>query len=263
MKYLKKNPIALISVASLPLLLSSCASTQPSPIAQQINQDMVLVQGGKFTMGSDSDAAKTYERPAHKVQINSFYLSKFEVTQELYESIVGSSISYFPDPNAPVNNISWRQANIFIEKLNEITGENYRLPTEAEWEFAAQGGAKSRGFTYAGSDNIDDVAWYVKNSNNRAHPVGQKKPNELGLYDMTGNVGEFVIDAFEEEYYSTSPSDNPVNSKDEDATLAQKSVRGGSFAYDTDESENYRRDYASQAVIMADMGLRLAKDANE
>lgn len=213
-------------------------------------------------MGSDSDVAKNYERPAHEVKVKSFYLSKFELTQELYESIMGSSISYFHNPNTPVNNLSWSQANIFIEKLNKLTGENYRLPSEAEWEFAAKGGINSKGFTYAGSDNIEEVAWYAKNSNNKAHPVGLKKPNELGLYDMTGNVGEFVIDAFDEDFYQRSPSDNPVNSKDEKATLAQKSIRGGSFAFDPNESENFRRDAASQSAIMSDIGIRLAKDAN-
>ncbi len=262
MTLFKTKPIIFISATALTLLMSSCASTQPNPLAQKIDQDMVLVQGGQFTMGSDSDSAKSFERPAHSVQVKSFYLSKFEVTQELYESVVGFSVSYFPDPNTPVNNLSWKQANAFIAKLNELTGEHYRLPTEAEWEFAAQGGVNSEGFVYAGSDNIDDVAWYAKNAKNKAHPVGLKQPNELGIYDMTGNVGEYVIDAFDVDYYRNSPSDNPVNSKDEAGSLAQKTVRGASFSYGADESENYRRDYAGQFVIMPDMGLRLAKDAD-
>ncbi|HAS6172988.1 TPA: SUMF1/EgtB/PvdO family nonheme iron enzyme [Vibrio vulnificus] len=241
------------------LLANGCSST-PHPIAMAINQDMVLIEGGTFEMGSDHPSAKKSETPAHQVTVESFYLAKFEVTQALFESVMGSSLSYFPNPNVPVNNLSWQQANYFIERLNTLTGEHYRLPTEAEWEFAARGGVHSQGFTYAGSNNIDEVAWYASNANNQAHPVGLKQPNELGLYDMTGNVGEFVIDAFDAGYYKYAPSHNPSNAKEETAGLAHKSVRGGSFSYAADESENFRRDFASQSIRMADMGLRLAKD---
>lgn len=243
-------------------MLAGCSKQPTDPLAQEINQDMVLVEGGSYIMGSDSPEAADTEKPAHKVKVNSFYISKFEVTQELFDEVLGSSLTYFPDPQNPVNNVSWQQANYFIEKLNEKTGENYRLPTEAEWEYAAIGGPKSKGFTYSGSNNIDDVAWYAGNSGNKAHKVGQKKPNELGLYDMTGNVGEFVIDAFDTEYYQNSPEDNPSNAEDTDIDLAHKSVRGASFAYDKDESENYRRDFASQSALMSDMGFRLVKDAD-
>ncbi|MGF1681641.1 formylglycine-generating enzyme family protein [Photobacterium minamisatsumaniensis] len=221
---------------------------------------MVLVEGGSFVMGSNSANAKKSETPARAVSVNSFYMSKFEVTQSLFESVMGSSLSYFKAPDVPVNNISWQQANFFITKLNELTGVNYRLPTEAEWEFAAQGGNLSQGYTYSGSNNIDDVAWYAGNSNNQAQPVGQKQPNELGLYDMTGNVGEFVIDAFDDGFYRYGPASNPNNAHDTDIGLAHKSVRGGSFSYDANESENYRRDFASQSILMSDMGLRLVRD---
>ncbi|WP_419761173.1 formylglycine-generating enzyme family protein [Photobacterium gaetbulicola] len=227
---------------------------------QQIEADMVLVEGGTFNMGSNLPEASRAETPARTVSVDSFYISKFEVTQSLFESVMGSSMSYFSDPNVPVNNLSWQQANYFIEQLNSLTGANYRLPTEAEWEYAAKGGNKSQGFIYSGSDKIDDVAWYSENASNRAHPVGQKKPNELGLYDMTGNVGEFVIDAYDEGFYRYGPTDNPNNANDSKIGLAHKSVRGGSFAYDETLSESYRRDFASQNIIMADMGLRLVRD---
>ncbi|HHF2912684.1 formylglycine-generating enzyme family protein [Vibrio diabolicus] len=262
MKHPKSKIISLVSAISVTLIINGCATTPPHSLAQKIDQDMVLVEGGQFTMGADNPSAQKSERPARTVNVDGFYLSKFEVTQSLFEAVTGSSLSYFRDPNTPVNNISWQQANYLIKKLNEKTGEHYRLPTEAEWEFAAKGGILSKGFTFSGSNNIDDVAWYANNSHNQAHKVGQKQPNELGLYDMTGNVGEFVIDAFDEGYYKTAPSDNPVNAKEEKESLAHKSVRGGSFAYNADESENYRRDFASQSVIMSDMGLRLAKDVD-
>ncbi len=261
MKRLSSKFISSLSISIITILFSGIAVAGTEQIAQTIAKNMVLVKGGQFSMGSDSPSAKNHEKPAHTVIVGNFYLSKFEMTQELFESVTGYSQSYFPDPKAPVNNISWKQVNLFIKKLNEITGEHYRLPTEAEWEFAAKGGVKSNQYTYSGSNNIDEVAWYASNANNKAHPVGLKHPNELGLYDMTGNVGEYVIDAFDENYYSHSPKENPVNAKDEKATLAQKAVRGGSYSFGANESENFRRDSVSQSVIMADLGFRLAKDA--
>ncbi|MCE7578196.1 formylglycine-generating enzyme family protein [Aliivibrio fischeri] len=251
-----------LSISLLCFALLGCTSTPPHPITQKIEQNMVSVQGGEFQMGSNAPEAKKSEKPEHAVFVDDFYISKFEVTQEIFESVMGSSLSYFQDPNVPVNNLSWQQANFFIQKLNELTGETYRLPTEAEWEYAARGGNLSKGYIYSGSDNIDDVAWYSKNANNRAHPVGMKQPNELGLYDMTGNVGEFVSDAYDDNFYRVSPKNNPNNARDEASGLVHKSVRGSSFSYDANESENYRRDFASQSIIMSDMGLRLVRDKN-
>ena len=158
-----------------------CMSTSPHPISQKIDQDMVRVEGGEFLMGSDSNQANKAEKPVHLVSINNFSISKFEVTQELFESVMGSSLSYFQSPDIPVNNLSWQQANFFIEKLNEMTGETYRLPTEAEWEYAARGGKLSQGYIYSGSNNIDDVAWYSKNAKNQAHPVGLFHSNGVCL----------------------------------------------------------------------------------
>ncbi|MGF1751078.1 formylglycine-generating enzyme family protein [Vibrio cionasavignyae] len=245
---------------SLALVMTGCTTQPNHPIAKLINDDLVLVEGGSFVMGSDGDTASKAEQPSREVTVDSFYISKFEVTQSLFESVMGSSMSYFSGADIPVNNLSWQQANYFIERLNELTGESYRLPTEAEWEFAARGGNNSKGYTYSGSNNIDDVAWYASNSNNQAHPVGLKAPNELGLFDMTGNVGEFVIDAFDDTYYRYGPTDNPNNAHDSSIKLAHKSLRGGSFSYAEHDSENYRRDFASQSIIMSDIGLRLAKD---
>ncbi|WP_227006623.1 formylglycine-generating enzyme family protein [Shewanella donghaensis] len=271
-KGVQMNTRSLVRPYSLGLLgavvlafLAGCSTTQSNsnhPISVAIMADMVLVEGGSFIMGSDSDDAKRAEQPAHEVSVSSFYIAKFEVTQELFASVMGGSNSFFVDPKVPVNNLSWQQAVYFVEQLNELTGDNYRLPTEAEWEFAAIGGNESKGFIYSGSNNIDDVAWYAKNANNRAHQVGLKQPNELGLYDMTGNVGEFVIDQFDERFYRVSPKENPSNAQHSDINLTHKTTRGGSFAYDADESENYRRDFASQSILMSDLGLRLARDAN-
>lgn len=257
----KPSNRVLLSIAIASVLVG-CAAKPEHPIALKINHDMVFVEGGEFTMGSDAREAQKAESPARTVSVNNFYLSKFEVTQELFESVMGHSHSYFAGPTVPVNNLSWQQATYFVEQLNDLTGENYRLPTEAEWEFAAKGGNMSLGYKYAGSDDLDKVAWHVGNSNNRAHPVGMKTPNELGLYDMTGNVGEFVIDSFDDTYYRYAPSENPSNAKEEAHGLAHKSVRGGSFSYGASDSENYRRDFASQSIVMSDIGLRLARDVD-
>lgn len=255
-----KRRFVAISSMTIALLLNGCATTPSHPLTNQIEKDMVLVEGGAFIMGSDSTSATKAEQPARTVTVDGFYVSKFEVTQDIFNQVMGHSLSYFQGDDIPVNNLSWQQANYFIEQLNQLTGQSYRLPTEAEWEFAAKGGNLSQGYLYSGSNNIEDVAWYSNNTSNQAHPVGQKQPNELGLFDMTGNVGEFVIDAFEDTYYRFGPTDNPNNAKDSDINLSHKSVRGGSFAYDADESENYRRDFASQSIIMSDMGLRLVRD---
>ncbi|MGL4921970.1 formylglycine-generating enzyme family protein [Aeromonas sp. 30P] len=256
-----------IPLLATTLLVAGCTlsvkqGNQPlHPLRQKIEADMVLVEGGRFEMGSNDSAAKASEGPQHTVSLNSFYIAKFEVTQALFEAVMGPSISYFQAPDVPVNNLSWQQANLFVTRLNELTGAHYRLPTEAEWEYAAKGGKLSKGYRYSGSDQIDEVAWYSGNAKNRAYPVGLKKPNELGLYDMTGNVGEFVADAYEETFYRHSPQENPNNAQESKSHLAHKSVRGGSYAYEAELSENFRRDFASQSVMMADMGLRLVRDA--
>ncbi|MPW35845.1 SUMF1/EgtB/PvdO family nonheme iron enzyme [Vibrio sp. B1Z05] len=256
-----KNSYSLLAW-TLVLTTTGCSLVEPHPLTAQIEADMVLVEGGTFVMGSDSLSAHAAEKPAHSVRVDSFYIAKYEVTQALFEEVMGHSRSFFQDPQVPVNNLSWQQAYFFVQRLNEVTGQNYRLPTEAEWEFAAKGGNYSKGYTYSGSNNIDEVAWHAGNANNQAHRVGQKKPNELGLYDMTGNVGEFTIDAFEETYYRNSPQDNPNNAQHTDIKLAHKSVRGGSFAYSAEQSENFRRDFASQSITMSDMGLRLVRSAH-
>ncbi len=255
-----------IPLLATTLLVAGCtlwhhANKPIHPLQQKIEADMVLVEGGRFEMGSEEPGAKPADGPVHTVAVNSFYMAKFEVTQALFEAVMGPSISYFQSPSVPVNNLSWQQANLFVTRLNALTGGTYRLPTEAEWEYAARGGKLSRGYRYSGSDQIDEVAWYSDNAKNRAYPVGLKKPNELGIYDMTGNVGEFVADAFEETFYRHSPQDNPNNAQESKIHLAHKSVRGGSYSYEAELCENYRRDFASQSVMMADMGLRLVRDA--
>ena len=208
---------------------------------------MVPVAGGTFTMGATAeqgDEAMDREKPAHKVTLSSYYIGQTEVTQELWTVVMGSNPSRFKGKgaNLPVEWVSWDDCQEFIKKLNAITGKRFRLPTEAEWEYAARGGSKGKGYKYSGSNNIEDVAWYWKNSgdsylpgndgdwdwdkieenNCRTHPVATKSPNELGIYDMSGNVGEWCQDLYGDYESTTAPQVNPTG-----ATSGSYRVRRG------------------------------------
>lgn len=172
--------------------------------------EMVLVEGGTFTMGATPEQgsdADDDEKPVHKVTLDSFYIGKFPVTQRLWKAVMGSNPSDFKGDNLPVENVSWDDVQTFLRKLNAATGKTYRLPTEAEWEYAARGGNKSQGYKYAGSNDPDLVAWHDGNSGNTTHEVGTRFPNELGIYDMSGNVWEWCQDW--SGSYSSSPQTNP------------------------------------------------------
>lgn len=159
---------------------------------------MVTVDGGTFTMGaSDNDAEATpREKPAHQVTVNTFAIGQTEVTQELWRAVMGKTLNKgeFKGRKRPMENVAYYDCEEFIAELNKLTGKTFRLPTEAEWEFAARGGNKSKGYKYAGSNNLNTVAWYKGNSGDKTHPVAQKLPNELGIYDMSGNVWEWTSD---------------------------------------------------------------------
>jgi formylglycine-generating enzyme required for sulfatase activity len=185
-----------------------------NPIPASIADNMVHIPGGTFTMGCQSfflfKICRDNEKPAHRVTVSSFYLSKYLVTQAQWRAVMGSD----PSSNkgcdqCPVDNIRWNDTQVFLQKLNAQTGQNYRLPTEAEWEFAARGGNNSKGYDYSGSNTLSKVAWYTKpDSTKRSHPVGGKEPNELGLYDMSGNVGEWCNDKY--GAYSNQPQVDPI-----------------------------------------------------
>ncbi|MDH5397907.1 MAG: formylglycine-generating enzyme family protein [Cyclobacteriaceae bacterium] len=223
--------------------------------------EMVFVQGGTFTMGCTSEQSdcEDDEKPEHGVSLSNFSISKYEVTQAQWESVMGSNPSWFSEcPNCPVESVSWNDIQEFLRKLNERTGSNYRLPTEAEWEYAARGGDKSRGYQYSGSNNIDNVAWNSGNSELKTHPVGEKQANELGLYDMSGNVYEWCQDWYDEDYYSNSPSRNPEGPISGDARV----TRGGSWGNGARNFRIAERSGLSPDINLSNgLGFRLARSS--
>ena len=198
--------------------------------------EMVFVQGGSFTMGCTSEQGgdcDRNEKPVHQVTVSDFYIGKYEVTQAEWKAVMGSYPSELHNTdcdNCPVDGVSWNDIQDFIRKLNALMGKNYRLPTEAEWEYAARGGSQSKGYKYSGSNNIDNVAWYYWNymsgkrgTQGTTHPVGTKNPNELGIYDMSGNVWEWCSDRYGN--YGAGAVTNPQGA----VTGSDHVLRGGSW----------------------------------
>ncbi|MDE5612603.1 MAG: SUMF1/EgtB/PvdO family nonheme iron enzyme [Odoribacter sp.] len=210
-----------------------------------VSLEMVYVQGGTFQMGAseDDDEAFDWEKPDHEVTLSDYYIGKYEVTQGLWERVMGTTIEeqrdkaieywnedldlYGKGSENPMYYVSWNEAQEFCTKLSQLTGKKYVLPTEAQWEYAARGGAKSQGYKYSGGNDIDEVAWYWGNSAEKysTSPVGLKKANELGIYDMTGNVWEWCSDWYSSNYYANSPQTDPVGPE----TGSYRVYRGGSW----------------------------------
>ena len=180
-------------------------------------------------MGATSEqgsVAYDSEKPVHSVALSDYYIGETEVTQELWQAVMGSNPSNFSGyPQRPVDQVSWNDCQEFITKLNNLTGKNFRLPTEAEWEYAARGGNKSNGYKYSGSNTIGNVAWYDDNSSSTTHDVKTKQANELGIYDMSGNVWEWCQDWYSSSYYSNSPSTNPTGP----SSGSTRVLRGGGW----------------------------------
>lgn len=215
--------------------------------------EFVWVDGGCFTMGDDRSKEED-ERPAHKACVDGFYMGKFEVTQNQWQKVMGGNPSRFKGGERPVENVSWRDANEFISRLNQQTGKSYRLPTEAEWEFAARGGTQSQGGKYSGSDIVNEVAWFNENSGGSTIPVGRKKPNQLGLYDMSGNVWEWCRDWYDKSYYRWSPSDNPQGPDDGSTRVC----RGGCWRHEAALARVALRNYIDPGNRNENLGFRLA-----
>ena len=217
---------------------------------------MKEVPGGSFTMGATSEQeseADSNERPIHSVTLSSYMIGQTEVTQELWTAVMGSNPSNynFLDPKAPVEHVDWYDCQTFIAKLNALTGETFRLPTEAEWEYAARGGVSYR-VKYAGSNDIDDVAWYSGNASDTPRPVATKQPNAFGLFDMSGNVWEWCLDC--SASYTYASQTNPYGS----GSGSYRVCRGGSHYGDATDCRVSRRNFSYTKTRLGDLGLRLA-----
>lgn len=219
-----------------------------------VSFEMVFVEGGTFVMGNNEIKKST---PEHQVTLDGFYIGKFEVTQALWKAVMLGNPSFFPDDNNPVENVGLLICEDFLKKLSNLTGYNFRFPTEAEWEFAARGGNKSQGYIYAGSNDVNEVAWLHRASGETTMPVGLLKPNELGIYDMSGNVEEYCSDWY--GAYSAEPQVNPQGPN----RGASKVRRGGGWPHLISYGETTRRYWQAPTLTKGYNagGLRVAMDA--
>jgi formylglycine-generating enzyme required for sulfatase activity len=237
----------------------------PPPAASESFTDplvgkFIRVKGGTFTMGCTSEQGSDCyddEKPAHEVTLSDYYLGETEVTQAQWRAVMGNNPSNFKDcDECPVERVSWNDVKDFISKLNSLSrGARYRLPTEAEWEYAARGGSLSKGYKYAGSDEVDEVAWYDDNSGYKTHPVRMKKSNELGIYDMSGNVREWCSDWKSD--YSSGSQTNPTGPN----TGGIRVYRGGGWGSLAGNCRVSNRDNDEPDVRYGILGFRLASPA--
>ena len=220
------NSIDVADIATIIDIMAGRGDNAPETVTYTVNGvsfTMIGVEGGTFQMGSND--GDDNEKPVHQVTLSSFSIGQTEVTQELWEAVMGSNPANFKGQRKPVEKVTWDDCQTFIAMLGVWTGLSFRLPTEAEWEFAARGGNKSKGYKYSGSNTIDDVAWYGSNSNRTTHDVATKQANELGLYDMSGNVWEWCSDWYGD--YTSDAQTNPTGA----ASGYDRACRGGSWGY--------------------------------
>ena len=278
--------ITKVKPAATPIKEENSPEINPSPThnpsksfiekVNGIDLEMIYVQGGSFLMGSEN--VKTNEYPVHRVDLDGFFIGKFPVTQALWKAVMNNNPSWFQQGRIlkrrifneniileddtslfPVEQVSWKDAQEFIEKLNRLTRKKFRLPTEAEWEYAAKGGsyedieAPASAFKYSGSNNIDEVSWYYDNSRQNTHSVGEKKANKLGLYDMTGNVWEWCNDLYRSNYYKSSPRSNPQGAY----SGSRRVIRGGSWFGYANYIRATCRDCTSPDYRSSGIGFRL------
>ena len=251
----------------IPTIVTTDANGNQIFTIKNVTFKMVRVQGGTFTMGCTSEQENRWnpcddnEKPSHKVTLSTYYIGETEVTQELWKAVMDNNPSEFKGDKRPVEQVSWDDCQKFIRKLSQITGKNFRLPTEAEWEFAARGGTKSAGYKYSGSNDIDAVAWYRVNALDKGksspdygtHVVKTKQPNELGLYDMAGNVYEWCSDWYGK--YTDAAQSNPQSL----TKGSYRVYRGGSWygsagycrtSYRSYYSSDYRTDYLGVRLVL-------------
>ncbi|BBH39226.1 hypothetical protein myaer102_17550 [Microcystis viridis NIES-102] len=248
-------PIATVTSTPLPKVAPPAPSSPPPPPAKLtlfsenlpkgITLEMVSLPAGQFLMGSSDSDPDAYqnEKPPHQVQVNSFAIGKYPVTQAQYQAVMGTNPSRFKNwfknnPQNPVENVSWNDAQAFCQKLSQITGKTYRLPTEAEWEYACRAGTTTRYYFGDDANQLGDYAWYYGNSQDTTHPVGQKKPNAWGLYDMSGNVWEWCEDNWHDNYIGAPKDGSAWLTNDNDCQI----MRGGSWSFNPSYCRSAYRD---------------------
>ncbi|MCR4714664.1 MAG: SUMF1/EgtB/PvdO family nonheme iron enzyme [Treponemataceae bacterium] len=262
----------VLAIGTFASITAQTSGTAVSQSSTSINDGFIFVEGGSFTMGNNS--GNTNEKPAHKVTVNSFYICDHEVTEAEYEAVMWMNPSDYVGDDYPVDSVKWFDALEYCNRLSRNQGltpcyqnnhgvftcdwnaNGYRLPTEAEWEYAARGGAKSKGYTYSGSKNISIVAWYGDNSGYESHEVKTKKPNELGIYDMNGNVLEWCWD-----WYGSFGSAAETNPKGK-TTSHDKVIRGGSYYDIPSDSTVSARYYADPSGGNPNLGFRVVRNAD-
>ncbi|MDR0895212.1 MAG: SUMF1/EgtB/PvdO family nonheme iron enzyme [Prevotellaceae bacterium] len=252
--------VTLLVVAVIPFypqLFLPQGNYNPGNVPSTFEPDMVFVEGDTFMMGSSgTEQGRSADEVQHQVTLSSFSIGKYEVTQAQWKAVMGNNPSEFKyGDNYPVENVSWDDAQEFCNRLSSITGKQYRLPTEAEWEYASRGGNRSRGYKYSGSNNSDNVAWYGDNSGNSTHPVGQKLPNELGIYDMSGNVWEWCSDWYGS--YSTSDQTDPDGS----SSGSLRVLRGGGWSFNAKYCRSAIRNVSAPGSRLSSHGFRVVASA--
>lgn len=250
----KSGAVSAVSAAATP-------TPTPAPVQPPVEKpfetftvngvsfEMVRVKGGSFMMGSNDPDAFDAEKPVHSENVATFHIGRTEVTQDLWQAVMGSNPSDFRGGNLPVETVSWDDCQTFCERLSQLTGHRFRLPTEAEWEYAARGGNRSHNYKYSGGDNLDSVGWYGPNSGGKTHPVGTKQANELGLYDMSGNVREWTSDLWSDDYNSPRGTGSYGSNR---------VLRGGGWLSDARICRSADRSFYAPGVRNFNLGLRLA-----
>jgi formylglycine-generating enzyme required for sulfatase activity len=243
---------------ALRLPAQAATAKNDKPVTTQVADPygLIPIQGGSFVMGCTAEQGRDclyQEKPSFQVNVSDFQLGKYEVTQAQWQQVMEGNPSYFSGCNeCPVEQVSWDDIQIFLRKLNAQTGKAYRLPTEAEWEYAARGGNKSAGYKYAGSNTLEDVAWYAGKASSKTHAVGGKQPNELGLYDMSGNVWEWCQDW--KGAYTSASQTNPSGP----ASGAYRVYRGGGWPNTAKHCRVAYREGSTPTLRYLIVGFRLA-----
>ena len=242
--------------------VESQKETSPRALTEKLSNglafEMAYVEGGVFSMGSADEHAFYDEQPIHDVKLDSFYIGKYPVSQAMWNGIMSDGPALSNGDARPVEMVSWEDVQVFIQKLNEVTGKPYRLPTEAEWEYAARGGQQGHGYKYAGSNKLEEVGWYVRNSDGGKKPVGRKKPNELGIYGLSGNVLEWCQDWYSGDYYEACRKQGVVENPQGPSEGAFRVLRGGSWYLEALRCRSTYRHYDPPGSRFTDMGFRLA-----